>query len=204
MTVEVAQTSNTNTWQYFVNRVNELADAMSNVAVTTDSNTASGNAAISGTFTSNALVSGSVKVTNSTSNVTISVPNTAAVSSGNYYLNANGSWGIIISPISEGNFSTTGTSQQEIDSYSTSEQNGAEYFIHIKNNSANGYQASKILTVHNGNTAAAPNAYATEYAIVTSNGVLGVFEASSNGSHVKLLMTPSFGSTLVTFSRVNF
>jgi hypothetical protein len=53
MTIIVANTSNTNTFEYWVNRTNELAYAMTTLVVTTDSNTASGNASISGTFTAN-------------------------------------------------------------------------------------------------------------------------------------------------------
>ena len=48
MTVIVANTANTNTFDYWRNRTNELATAMSTKAVTVDSNTATGNAAITG------------------------------------------------------------------------------------------------------------------------------------------------------------
>jgi hypothetical protein len=60
---------------------------MTTKVVTTNSNTTPGNAAITGTFFANAYIVG-----NSTSNTTISAPNTEQKSSGVYYLNANGAW----------------------------------------------------------------------------------------------------------------
>ena len=55
MTIIVANTANTNTFDYWRNRTNELADAMTNKTVTVDSNTATGNAAITGTFSATEL-----------------------------------------------------------------------------------------------------------------------------------------------------
>jgi hypothetical protein len=202
MTVTVAQTTNTNTMAFWLNRTNELANAMTTVVVSTNSNTAAGNAAITGAFTANVLIANTVRVSNSTANIVIRVPNTSVISSGNYYLNANGAWAEIVTPITEGTFETSGLTAQEIDNYETATFNAVEYFVHVKNNIANGFQASKILTVHTG--VGGTNAFATEYAIVASNGVLGSFAATSNGTHVKLTMTPAFNNTSVTFSRVNF
>ena len=51
MTVTVANTSNTSTFQYWLDRTNELADAMTTKAVTVDSNSATGNVTVNGTFT---------------------------------------------------------------------------------------------------------------------------------------------------------
>jgi len=199
MTIEVAQISNTNTFQYVFNRVNELANAMSTKTVTTESNTTIGNASISGTFTASSLTTGSVLVTNSTSNVTISVPNTVMTEAGNYYLNANGSWFPIVIPLTNSSFTTTGTIPQEIDNYAMSSFGGTEYFIRVKNNVANGYQASKVLTFHNN-----ADAFSTEYGTMISNASLGTFSVTSNSTHVILFMTPSSSNTFVSISRVNF
>ena len=65
MTITVANTSNTSTFEYWLNRTNELASAMTNYAVTTDSNTATGNAAITGSFTADSLLADSLLVGNS-------------------------------------------------------------------------------------------------------------------------------------------
>ena len=91
MTVTVANTANTNTFDYWRNRTNELADAMTNKTVTVDSNTATGNAAITGTFSANVLFLGNTTV-NSTSNSTSitfgntvqnTVVNTSSITFGN-------------------------------------------------------------------------------------------------------------------------
>ncbi len=62
MTVAVSNTlaNSTTTVGNFRTRVNEIATALSNVIVTTNSNTATGNAAITGTFESSVLVANSI------------------------------------------------------------------------------------------------------------------------------------------------
>jgi hypothetical protein len=91
MTITVANTTLTNTFEFLVNRTTELADAMTTKVVTTDSNTTPGNATITGTFSANVYIVG-----NSASNTSISAPNTEQKSSGSYFLNANGSWTSIV------------------------------------------------------------------------------------------------------------
>jgi hypothetical protein len=195
MTIEVAQISNTNTFQYVFNRVNELANAMSNYTVTTNSNTAVGDAAITGIFTANIVQSLAVVVANTTSSVTINVPNSEMIANGNYYLNAGGSWVPVVIPISNSTFQTTGIVTQEIDSYPMAIYGGVEYFIRVKNNNANGYQASKVLTFHNMTTA-----FSTEYGTMVSNNTLGTFAVTTNTTHVQLFMTPSSTNTNVSIS----
>lgn len=65
MTVYIQNTAVTNTFDFWRNRTNELAVAMSNSAVTVDSNTAVGNAAISGTLTSNSLTTNTITLSTS-------------------------------------------------------------------------------------------------------------------------------------------
>ena len=48
MTIAVANTSNTNTFEYWLNRTNELADAMSNKVITVNSNNTTGNVFVNG------------------------------------------------------------------------------------------------------------------------------------------------------------
>ena len=211
MTITVANTSNTNTFDYWKNRTNELAHAMTNYVVTTDSNTAVGNAAVSNTFTANTIVANSfsanvlsannsVNVGNSTVNVSIASPNSAQISSGEYFLNANGNWTINTSaPVSNGSTTTSGTSAQIIDTFAVADYNAVEYYIHIRNAAANGYHASKILVLHS-----VGSAYTTEYATVVSNNSLGSFAANVDSGNVRLFMTPNTSSSNVTFTRVNF
>lgn len=118
MTVIVANTANNNTFDYWRNRTNELAYAMSTYAVTTNSNTAVGNAAISGTMTANVF-----QVSNS-----------------------SGTW--VISSLTTTAANTSNVSTQVIDSYTMSDTRGAEYTVSVVDNTANNFGITKLLTFH--------------------------------------------------------
>lgn len=79
MTVNVANTELTNTFEYWRSRTNELATLMSNAVITTTANSltaqTAGNAAISGRFSANSLTAANV-YTNSVLTVNISTINT--------------------------------------------------------------------------------------------------------------------------------
>lgn len=55
MTVTVANTSNTSTFEYWLNRTNELADAMTNKTITVNSNNTTGNAFVNGVFSATTM-----------------------------------------------------------------------------------------------------------------------------------------------------
>lgn len=223
MTITVANTANTNTFDYWRNRTNELADAMTNKTVTVDSNTATGNAAITGTFSANVLFLGnttvnstsnstsivfgntvqntvvntsSIFISNSTSNLTISIPTTSQYANGKFFLNANGSF-TLVEALIKGNIETSGTTNTEINSYLTNTFASAEYLLAVKDNNANNYQSSKILITHD-----VDNAYLSEYAIIVSNNYVGSFFANSNTSHVRLYFNPTSTNTTINFTRV--
>ena len=200
MTVAVANVANTNTFDYWRNRTNEFATAMSNVVVSTGSTT-TGNADITGSFTANVLIANTVRVSNSTVNVVISVPTSVQIANGSFFLNANGSWSSAPTPLANGTLTTTGTGAQLLDSFAISTTRGAEYFISIRNNNANAYQATKVLTMHN-NVAA----FSTEYATMLSNTSLGVFDANvaANATHVTFYITPTSSNTTVNYTKVTF
>lgn len=67
MTVSIQEVSNTSTFYFWKSQTNLLANVISTVAVTTNSNTAVGNAAITGMFTCNTVNTSSVTVSNSVS-----------------------------------------------------------------------------------------------------------------------------------------
>jgi len=201
MTVAVANVANTNTFDYWRNRTNELATAMSNVVVSTGSTT-TGNAGITGSFTANVLIANTVRVSNSTVNVVINVPTSAQIANGSFFLNANGDWAAVSLVLTvNGALTTTGTGAQLLDSFAISTTRGAEYFISVRDNNANAYQATKVLTMHN-NVAA----FSTEYATMLSNASLGVFDANvaANATHVTFYITPTSSNTTVNYTKVTF
>ena len=194
MTVLVANVDITDTFDNWRNRTNQLTYAMSNSAVTVNSNTATGNAAISGTFSANVVFVG-----NTTSNVTISGANSTQKSSGQYYLNANNSW--VQFPGYTGNAATIGTAAQEVDNFLTTNYTAAEYVIRVKDTSVGGNNtlATKVLLFHDGSG----TVYNTEYATIYSNTLISYFTANANTSHVRLYVVPSVANTTVNFIRIS-
>ena len=82
MTVTVANTSNTSTFQYWVNRTNELADAMTTKAVTVDSNSATGNATVNGIFSATTLTANTLRGGNTTTAANLSITSNTSFDSG--------------------------------------------------------------------------------------------------------------------------
>lgn len=258
MTVTVANTGNTNTFDYWRNRTNELAYAMTTYVVTAgNSNTAAGNAAITGTFTSNNLIvnnsismgnstvnvsintisfslgnstvnttlngfyltvgntvyvgnstsnlvanTTNLKISNSTSNIALTIPTSAKVSNGQYYLAANGNWTLIeqINPLSNTK-SLVGTSAQDVDSFAKATYLAAEYLVYVKDNVANNRSVSKLVVLHDGGTTTS-NAFLTEYAIMNTNSAMGVFGTYTNTTHTILQYTPVSSSVTLNYTRL--
>ena len=188
MTIAVANTQLTNTYDYWRNRTNDIAYIISTYAVTTQSNTTVGNAAITGTFTSNSLATNtiitdsSIFIGNSTVNATI---NSSSISLPNYNINSI-------------NVQTSNTDLQIVDYFDISSYRTAEYIISLKNNAANAHQAAKLLVIHDGG-----DAYVTEYGVVSTNTSLGTFSANANSTHCRLLFTPTASNTQVKGIRTN-
>lgn len=197
MAITVANTANTNTFDYWRNRTNELAYQLSTSVITTDASgntyTTSGNAMVNGTFTASTLAIG-----NATINVAIQTSNTVQQSNGQYFLNANGSWTTIPSKsLTSNTVTTTGLLNQEIDNYAVANNIGAEYLVTIKDNNANSYMSTKINSIYTG-----ANVFSTEYATLISNVSLGVFNLiMPNVTHISLQFTPTSTNTTVNFVR---
>lgn len=193
MTYIVANTANTNTFDYQRNRINELAYVATNLAVTTNSNTAVGNAGVTGKFSANTIAVG-----NSTVNLSISSPNSVQISGGGYFLNSNGAWSTFTVTTFSGSTNTSGTSAQEVDNYAMGALNGVEYFIAVKDNTSNNRLITKLLTTHDNVTA-----YSTEFGTINTGSSLGTFTVSSNTTHIRILFTPTSTNTSVGFSRTS-
>lgn len=91
---------------------------------------------------------------------------------------------------------TTGTSGQVIDSFAIASFRAAKYIVSVKDTTANGYQTSEILLVQDDG-----NAYITEYAVVQSNGALGVYTADINTGNARLILTPTPTATAVKIAK---
>lgn len=195
MTVTVQQVANTNSFDFWVKRTNELSTAMTNVVVTTDSNTAVGNAAITGKFSANVVYVANVVVGNSTVNTTFTTPNTVQISDANYYLNANGSWSKVASEL-QTSIATTGTTSQILDAWPFTKYRGAEYLVRVSGTVVNAHQTSKLLTIHNNSVG-----QVTEYGTLTTNNSIAVFSATANATHFILNVTPTLTATTINLIR---
>lgn len=87
MTIAVANTSNTNNTAYLINRVNELAHALSNKVITVDSNTTSGNAVVNGVFQANTIKLDTLLANGTVLSITSNVNLTHTLSVGNSTVN---------------------------------------------------------------------------------------------------------------------
>jgi hypothetical protein len=198
MTISIANTALTNTFEFWLTQTDAIANAMSTIVMTANTAATPGNAALVGTFSAGGLyTNGTLEVANSTSNVTVSVPSTSQVSNGQYFLNANGSWVQVVSTVLyTSSVTLSGTTTQTVDSYSLSGLHAAEYMVAIKDELANNYYASKVLTTNDGQ-----NAYMSEWAQMYTNSYMGEFSATANATTLQLQFTPVSNSVVVNFVR---
>jgi hypothetical protein len=150
---------------------------------------------ISGSTVNSFINATALVIQNSTVQFVLSKPTAAQVTSGNYYLNANGSY-TQIAQESTGwtntSTTTTGTSAHLIDSFDLTVYRTVDYTASIKNNSANGYQCQKMLCLNTDG-----DVDMTEFSIMYSNGVLGTFVANSNSTFGRLWFIPTPANTTV-------
>jgi hypothetical protein len=90
------------------------------------------------------------------------------------------------------------TTATVIDSYSFNDFRSTKYLIQIESGpNKNSLEVIEILLmVDNAGTV-----YATEYGILTNNGELGEFSAEETNNTVKLLFTPNYSPTEITYFR---
>ena len=202
MTVFVQQYPNNGSFGLLFSLVNLLSNAMSNSCVTTNSNTAIGNAAISGSyFSGNSTVNAtfsysSLNFSNTTVNFNFTPPTAAQISGGGYVFSSNGwiSGGILTTNTT---IQTSGLGSTLIDTWLLNQYISAKYLVTVQDNAANNFYASELLVLTDG-----VNGYVTEYSQIFSNSAsLGTFSASSNSTNFLLNFTPTSTSTSIRFSR---
>lgn len=169
---------------------------------TIQSNTVSlvnNNILISTSSSANLIANSSgIKISNSTSNTLFTIPTAAQYSSGDFYLNANGSWNqISVGSIIKNEEKLVNAADKTVDTFSKSVSATAEYLVYVKDNNANSKMSSKLLVFHDETTA-----YITEYAQLVSNTNLGVFSANVSGANVFLSFNLTVTSCNVVFTRI--
>ena len=182
----------TDTFGIWVNRTNETINAVSNNAAVVIANTTgdmvTGNGFVNGFFGANTLVCTNLRggdvASSAEMNVTSNVVFSAIVSHAG------------VDSITGNTVETSGFTQQTIDEWPVATYRTAKYVVSIKNNSANGYQATELMVMQDDGAA-----IATEYATIVSNGSLGTFAVDINTGNARLLFTPTSTNTTVNFTR---
>lgn len=171
MTVSIQQVSNTSTFNFWKTQTNFMANAFSTVVVSTNSNTAVGNASISGTFTCNTVNAFNVNAAGITNIKGLSANNSLGTSG--QVLSSNGSsvyWSSIAGTITQlntgggitgGPINSTGT--VSLDLYTGSSSSFTNYPI------------GSTVSVHTGINLAGQRAVSSVEVIYTDNlqGVSG-------------------------------
>ena len=126
-----------------------------------------------------------ITVTGNTGNDTIIISETL---SSNVVLKSGGTFtgqvGIVDSAISSGNTTLATVSQTVIDTFSASTYRSGKYLVQVTDNVSNYYHVTEILLIWNTTTV-----QKVEYAVVTTAGELGTFDADINTGNVRLLFT---------------
>jgi hypothetical protein len=181
MSIYIANTSNTSTFQYWLNRTNELAYQMTGSVMTSDATgnvyVTNGNATLNGVFTANGFTVG-----NSTANTTYYAPNSEAIQK-SYVLSANGSWVPPAQGIS--NVQINSTANAIIDTYDINKYVGCEYIINASDAPKRNVVQTKILVMNDYIAA-----YQTEYATIFNNvnfiSVVSTFNTVANTVEIYL------------------
>ena len=183
----------------------------SNVKVTLDSATITGNTILSGNVViqSDLSVSGDITTTSnlhanyiqSDNDITANgnlliLGNSKTFGSANVgAITANN--GIYLNPISwmsSNTYTTSGLSQVTVDQFSAANFRSAKYFIQIT--SGTKYHATELTMIHDDT-----NAYISQFGTVKSSVVLGTFDASVVAGALTLKFTPVFSGTTLKMHR---
>lgn len=159
------------------------------------SNVSTNNTITVGNSSVNVVIqSTSIKLLNDTANLTLTIPTANQVASGDYYLNANGSYAQIDIPENAPVVATTsGLTAALVDSFEVSTTRAVSYITNVQNNLANQHSMSHLNVLYNGNT----SPLYTEFGVMLSNGSIGEFSANANASHVRVFFTPTSSNTTV-------
>lgn len=92
---------------------------------------------------------------------------------------------------------TTGTTSQNVDTWSAGTYRAAKYLVTVKDNVSNAYQLTECYVLFDGT-----NALITEIVQMQSNGSMGTLAAGANSTVVSLQFTPVSANTTVKADRI--
>jgi hypothetical protein len=191
---------------FIANSIASTANTTANFAYV-QANTANNNAASASLYANTALnyLSANVSIISGidfTQNTNINVANTTAnfayaqANTANSLAQASFDYANSIPMLPIISVTTSNTSQQTVDSFSTSTYRTAKYIAQIT--SLSEYHVIEILIVHDGTTP-----YLTQYGEIYTVEPLGTFDSSISSGKLNLLFTPKYSITKVNLIRNN-
>lgn len=180
------------TWLSWITKDNDSIGALSNNAVVVAGNSAgdmvTGNGFVVGILGANTIVASTLRGGNVTASGNLTISGNVSLTGNIAYSGAVSTGGATVT--------TTGTSAQIVDRFALATFRTGKYIVSANNNTANGYQSTEIMLIHDGT-----NVLITEYASLASNGTLGVFTANTQGANVNLIYTPAFSNVTLSIHR---
>lgn len=196
MTVTVQNTAVTNTFDFWRNRTNELADAMSRLAVTVESSIPTGNAQIYGTYIANGVVANTAQFGTFSANVLTFFTATGSNTTSSLYF-GNSSSNVVVNAtgLTFANSTVTTTIKSPTDTQSSNGQyylnaNGSWSLVSVPKSYADGGNTSTV-----GTSAATIDSYlkstysSIEYTLVVS-------DSSANSKVITKILTAHDGGTV--------
>lgn len=228
---QINSAANGDTWGVLVTRLNQIINAVSTQVLTSAANTSggvtTGNVFVGGVLSATKIAAGTLLGGNVATPADLAVGSNTQIQQGfflyvgnssvNNFINSTAAVlnNVSIANLTVLNFSlssqvtlgntllkyvssvTTGTARQVVDTFDPTVYRSAEYVITVKDNNANSAYASKLLVIHSTNTV-----FSTEWAQMTTNAALGVFDVTINSTAVALGFTPV--STNTSFKALRF
>jgi hypothetical protein len=209
MSITIPAILTSETFQIWLDRTNQIANAISTVAVTVNTHAngglTTGNGFVEGTFGARNLVGNTIHGGTVQTPALMTMTSNLAITGstlfiGNVVINSSAitvDGQILATGRSEIAVNTSGTGTQEIDNWDKLLNRGAEYFITIKDNNANAVHGEKMVVIHDSG-----DAYYTRTSVVWSNTSQGDFSANANGTHVRVYLTPTSTNAHISGTRV--
>lgn len=192
-TIPVVNTAADN-FQVFIERLNTVITVLGTNIVTVNSTlgVVTGNGYVGGVFGAHTFFANNgIRGGNNSVSNTLIITSGANVA-GNLVANNIASNILAVSSIVFPNtnldsisIATAANTVHVIDSFLKASYRSADYLFSMKDNDANNYQTTRLMVIHDGT-----NALSTEYGTIFTNTSIGVFETTTNTTHVIVNFTP--------------
>jgi len=197
MSIQLAQINPVNdTFYVWLGRTNDLVTFVNtavSVSATSVGDMSTGNGFVTGILGANTLTATTLRGGNVSSSSTLNVVTNTALGNTTSKITTlhNG-----IEQTFSSNLTTSTTTAQILDSFSTTEYRSAKYLITIDNSGTN-FQTTEIMMLQDGT-----NVYMTEYATLVSGSTLAQFNSNVSSGVARLYVTPTNITNTIKYQRI--